>query len=169
MQILKQDHPLLHKPSTLATEQQLREKCEELKPIAALLIKTMDDHQALGVSACQIGIDSAMFAMNVDGNIKVCINPQVVAASVDMAKDEEGCLSFPGLFMRINRPAAVVVRYHDVDGNEVTEQLDGLAARVWLHEYDHTQGICFTDRASKLTLNMARKKLAKATKKRIRK
>jgi peptide deformylase len=156
---------ILHKPSITVTDDEFKNDSAELKPIAALLIKTLYEQQALGVSACQIGVDKSMFVMDVDQKLKVCINPYIVAAVSDMVIDREGCLSFPGLYLKVKRPASVIVKYKDIDGREVTEQLDGLEARVWLHEYDHLQGICFTDRVSKLSLDMAKKKLIKAQKK----
>lgn len=164
MQLVNNDHPLLHKPSQPVMAEQLENRGERLKPIASVLIKTMKEKDAYGISACQLGIDLSLFCMEVEGRMRVCANPQIVAASLDMERQEEGCLSFPGLRLAITRPDAVAVRYHDIDGNEVLEQLEGLEARVWLHEYDHTQGICFTDRASRLALQMARKKLAKRLK-----
>ena len=161
MHLVSSDNPILHRPSKPVMEEQLSNGGERLKPIAHELISSMKSHSAYGISACQLGIDLALFAMDVDGRIRICANPQIVASAVRMEKSEEGCLSFPGLYLRVNRPDAVVVRYHNIDGLEVTEQLEGLEARVWLHEYDHTQGICFTDRVSKLVLDMAKRKLAK--------
>jgi peptide deformylase len=155
---------ILHKPSAVVDDKEFSNDSAELKPIAALLIKTLYEQQALGVSACQIGIDKSMFVMDVDSKLKVCINPTIVAAVADMALDKEGCLSFPGLHLKVKRPASVIVKYKDIDGREVTEQLEGLEARVWLHEYDHCHGVCFTDRVSKLTLDMAKKKQNKIQK-----
>lgn len=163
--MIPSNDPLLHRPSQPVTEEQMANGGERLKPIATMLVKAINDHRALGVSACQIGIDMAMFATYVDGQIRICANPQIVASSTTMEKQMEGCLSFPGLLLSVNRPDAVVVRYNSVDGVEVTEHLDGLSARVWLHEYDHTMGICFTDRVSKLSLDMAKRKLNKRNKK----
>jgi peptide deformylase len=164
MQTIQSNDPLLHRPSQPVSEEQMANGGEQIKPIAAILIKTMKDRNALGVSACQIGIDMAMFATYVDGVIRICVNPLIVASATNMEKQPEGCLSFPGLYLKVNRPDAAVVRYHNVDGVEVTEHLDGLSARVWLHEYDHTMGICFTDRVSKLSLDMAKRRLNKQNK-----
>jgi peptide deformylase len=164
MKLIPNDDQLLHNPSLPVTEAQMADQCRELKPIAALLLQGINEYQALGISACQLGINMAMFAMDVDGQPRICINPSIVAATSEMYRQEEGCLSFPGLALKVNRPAEVVVRYHNMDGNEVTEHLSGLTARVWLHEYDHTIGVCFTDRVGKLSLNMAKKRLAKAQK-----
>ena len=159
--LVEKNNTILHKASTQVGPELLADNGRGLKPIASLLIEQLSKHQAVGVSACQIGIDLAMFAVDVDHIVKVCVNPQIVAASSDMEKGLEGCLSFPDLWLKVNRPAAVVVRYLNIDANEVTEQLDGFMARAWLHEFDHTNGICFTNRVSKLSLDMANRKLNK--------
>jgi len=157
------DHknPILHKASEQVGQNLLAENARGLKPYIQLLLDQLYKHNALGISACQIGVDLAVFAIDVDNILRVCANPQIVAASSDMHKSPEGCLSFPRLQLKVNRPAAVIARYINADGVEVTEELEGLTARAWLHEYDHTIGICFTDRVSKLSLDMARKKQEK--------
>lgn len=160
--LVDQNNPILHKPNQPVTQELLVDNGKGLKAVAQVLMDNLHKNNAIGISACQIGIDLALFIINVDGHIRVCANPQLVAASADMEKQIEGCLSFPNLELNINRPTAVVVRYTNLDANEVTEQLDGLAARAWLHEYDHTIGICFTNRVSKLVLDMSKRKLAKA-------
>jgi peptide deformylase len=160
-----ENDPILHTACKTVSEESLANFEIEIKPIAKLLIDTMFEHNAYGVSACQIGIDLAMFAMCIYGSVKVCINPQIVAASLNMTKDVEGCLSFPNLRLYVKRPESVVVRYYTIEGQEITEQLDGITARVWLHEYDHCNGICFTDRVGKLSLQMAKKRKEKQAKK----
>ena len=60
------------------------------------------------------------------------------------------------------------MRYKTIEGEEITERLEGLEARVWLHEYDHCQGICFTDRVGKLSINMAKRRQAKKLKRNIK-
>lgn len=166
--IIIENHPLLHKPASIVGDEMFADNGLRLKPIATLLMTTINDNSALGVSACQVGIDLSVFAMMVDGQPRVCVNPQIIAAAVEMEKQPEGCLSFPGMILNVRRPDAVAVRYKTIDGTEVTEHLDGLAARVWLHEYDHTMGICFTDRVSKLGLSMAKKKMIKNSKRNMR-
>lgn len=161
MTLVPHNHPILNKPSQAVSQDMLDNNGAALKPIASLLVDQINRHAALGISASQIGIDLAVFAISVDGQYRICANPQIVAASADMEKADEGCLSFPNLFIKVNRPCAVVVRYHNEHGKEVTEQLDGLTARAWLHEYDHTIGICFTNRVSKLSLAIAKRKLNK--------
>lgn len=158
MDLVKHDDPILHRPSKSVTEEYFQNNGHGLKPIAELLLKKIDETNAYGISACQIGIDLAIFAILVDKQPRVCVNPEIVAAQAGLQKDYEGCLSFPQLYMKVSRPQSIIVRYHNIDAQEVTEQLDGFVARVWLHEFDHIQGICFTDRVSKLTLDMAKRK-----------
>ena len=164
--LVSEQHPILHQPTQNIEDSEFANDSASLKPIASLLIKNLYNNRALGISACQIGINKSMFAMDVDGKLKICINPTIVAAVAEMDSDKEGCLSFPLLVLKVTRPRSVIVRYKDIDGREITEQLENLEARVWLHEYDHTQGICFTDRVSKLKLDMAKKKKEKLQKRR---
>lgn len=161
MQLVQSNDPILSQSCKSVGQELLDNNAAGIKPIAAALIDKIYSLNALGISACQIGIDLALFAIIVDGKTRICANPQIVAAAADMEKDDEGCLSFPGLYLKVNRPNAVVVRYLNEDGKEITEQLDGLAARAWLHEYDHTIGICFTSRVTKLALDIANRKLNK--------
>lgn len=168
MQLVDKDHPILHKASTPVDEALLADNGTGLKPIAALLIDKIYAHNAVGISACQLGMDLAIFAIITEGQTRICANPQIVAALAEMRKDDEGCLSFPGLYLKVLRPYEVIVRYHNEHGKEVTEKIDGFTARAWLHEYDHTMGICYTDRVSKLALDMATRKLNKQ-RRRIRK
>lgn len=167
MEIVNHTNPVLHGKNNLVSEEQFKENSAELAPIATLLIQKMNELGCTGLSACQLGINLAMFAVSIGGNVRICMNPQIVAAALDMETAEETCPTFPGLVLKVRRPGAVVVRYTNMDGTETVEQLDGAAARAWLHEYDHTQGICFTNRVSKLVLDMARKRATKM-KKRIK-
>lgn len=164
MQLILNTDPLLHRPSTRISEDVLADGGKGLKPYASILIDSINKYNALGISACQLGLDLAMFVMITGDTIRVCANPQIVAAAVDMELGDEGCLSFPNLRLKVRRPSGVVVKYHNQDGVEVTEKLEGLDARVWLHEYDHTNGVCFIDRVSKLSLNMAKKRQMKLVK-----
>jgi peptide deformylase len=73
----------------------------------------------------------------------------------------EGCLSHPNLFLKVRRPVRLVAKYLDINAKECTIELYDIDARCFLHEYDHLQGIEFTDRVSRLKLDMARKKQKK--------
>ena len=75
-----------------------------------------------------------------------CFNPRILKYSRQTSIMEEGCLSYAGLFLKIERPNSVVVKYEDVDKHYHKIKLDGFAARVFQHEYDHMEGIDFTQR-----------------------
>ena len=165
---IESNDPLLHRPAKLITEDQTADYKNILQPVASLLVTAIYDKDALGVSACQIGVDMSMFAMLVNDKVRVCVNPEIVAASFKMVMMREGCVSFPELFLSVKRPESIAVRYKTIEGEEITERLEGLEARVWLHEYDHCQGICFTDRVGKLSINMAKRHQAKKLKRNIK-
>jgi peptide deformylase len=89
------------------------------------------------------------------------INPEVVAASEELASREEGCLSLPGQYADISRPAKVRVRYLDQSGAKQEIEAEGLLAACLQHEIDHLDGVLFVDHLSALKRNMIMRRLAK--------
>ena len=117
--------------------------------LAKTLIQNMLHYDGVGLSANQIGIDERAFAMIRDleyNDIIVCFNPRVIKRYDDEVWCEEGCLSFPDEIINIQRPDRIVVKYEDEDKKDHKIKLDGFAARVFQHEYDHLNGIDFTQR-----------------------
>ena len=92
------------------------------------------------------------------------INPEIIARSSDLATREEGCLSLPGQFAEITRPALVKVRYLDETGARREIEANGLLAACLQHEIDHLDGVLFVDHLSALKRNMILRKLSKAQK-----
>ena len=127
------------------------------------LAQTMIQHNGLGLAANQIGLPYRAFAITGE-QIIVCFNPKIVDFSTEKVYLEEGCLSFPGLFVKVKRPRSVRVRYTEPNGNVVTKTFEGMTARVFQHELDHLDGIRHTDRANRLHLEQARKRAKKAPK-----
>lgn len=164
MQILSNENPMLHRPSKLVSSDILEDNGRQLKSFASLLMSKAEEKLLVGLSACQIGIDLSMFVMFSNGETRFCVNPEIVAATIDMKMDEESSIHYPNLLLKINRPVGIMARYLNVDGKEVTEKLEGSAARIWLHQFDHCNGICIVDRVGKLKLQLAKKKLLKITK-----
>ena len=117
--------------------------------LSRVLIDNMIHHQGIGISANQIGIWERAFAMIRDlenNEIIVCFNPRIVKSYSEEVEMEEGCLSYPELFLKIKRPDKIVVKYEDEDKKTHKMKLQGLASRVFQHEYDHMEGIDFTQR-----------------------
>ena len=117
--------------------------------LSKILIDNMIHHNGIGISANQIGIWERAFAMVRDlehQEIIVCFNPRIIKSYTEEVEMEEGCLSYPELFLKIKRPDKIVVKYEDEDKKTHKMKLEGLASRVFQHEYDHMEGIDFTQR-----------------------
>jgi peptide deformylase len=126
--------------------------------------------RGLGLSANQVGIDSKVFVMGVDEkNRKNVFNPKVISVSKETELAREGCLSYPGLWLSVKRPKQVTLSYQSVDGTHVVETFVGLQARIAQHEFDHMEGLNFSDHVSQLKLDMALKSLNKRARKYLRK
>ena len=117
--------------------------------LSRVLIDNMIHHEGIGISANQIGIWERAFAMVRDlenNEVMVCFNPRIIKSYSEEVEMEEGCLSYPELFLKIKRPDKIVVKYEDEDKKTHKIKLQGLASRVFQHEYDHMEGIDFTQR-----------------------
>ena len=117
--------------------------------LSNILKESMIYHKGIGLSANQIGIWERVFVMIRDleyNETITCFNPKILKESKKTIVMEEGCLSYPDLFLDIERPESVVIKYEDEDKKIHKMKLDGLAARVFQHEYDHMEGIDFTQR-----------------------
>ena len=118
--------------------------------LSRVLIDNMIHHEGIGISANQIGIWERAFAMVRDlenNEVMVCFNPRIIKSYSEEVEMEEGCLSYPELFLKIKRPDKIVVKYEDEDKKIHKMKLQGLASRVFQHEYDHMEGIDFTQRS----------------------
>ncbi len=146
----------------------LRQKAHEVEDfdgrLAALagdMFDTMRARHGVGIAANQVGVLKRLFTWEVEagdpdeegGTSDVVggavVNPTLLEASEDIDEDDEGCLSFPGLFYPVKRPLQVHVAYQDLGGEHHEVELEGFLARVWLHEMDHLNGILFIDHLAK--------------------
>jgi peptide deformylase len=151
---------VMHRPARQVTAYD-----EELRVLAADMVATMYAADGVGLAACQIGVDLAIFVYDCpdeDGVVHrgVVCNPVLeLPEGKDRRLDEgdEGCLSYPGAFVECARPDRALVRGRDLDGHDVVHEGDGLLARCLQHEADHTYGRVFGDRIG----DRARKKLRK--------
>lgn len=124
------------------------------------MIKTMFEHNGIGLSAIQAGIKKRIFIMGNEQNLVACINPKILEKHGEV-RDVEGCLSFPDLWMHVDRAEKIKVKYQDIRGMTVERELEGLLSRVFQHEYDHLNGICFVNKVGPVTLERAKEKRKK--------
>jgi peptide deformylase len=129
-----------------------------------LLIDTMFAHDGIGLAANQVGISARVFVMGHKDNPEAAqafFNP-IVLANVDEIDDlEEGCLSFPGIYVNIKRPKKILARWQNSQGEWQESEFDGYNCKCFLHELDHLEGIVFQDRVSVLKWALAVKKTKK--------
>ena len=137
----------------------------EIKNLVSVLASTLKKASGLGLSAVQVGVLKRVFivdlsAVNINETLRVFINPEIIESSGEVEL-EEGCLSFPGLYLKIVRPAKVKVRATDLDGNRFEMEAAGMVARAILHEYDHLEGTLFIDHLSSLSRTLIKGRLKK--------
>jgi peptide deformylase len=136
-------HPILHervKPCS---------KDLDRPEMSRILKENMTHYEGVGLSANQIGIDERVFIMMLNMETEetiTCFNPRIIKRYEDDVWCEEGCLSFPDEIINIQRPNRIVVKYEDEDKKDHKIKLSGMAARIFLHEFDHLEGIVFTER-----------------------
>lgn len=119
------------------------------------LAETMLANGGIGLAAPQCGLPYRVFVM-LGTEIMPFFNPRIVHRDDDDILLEEGCLSYPGLMVKIKRARTIKVRYAEPNGNVKTEVFDGMTARIFQHELDHLDGIRYTDRANRIHLDRAR-------------
>lgn len=125
----------------------VKEFTPELAAFVEELYDTMVKGHGVGLAANQVGKLLRIFVTGVDGDKqRVFINPEIIATSPEEADYEEGCLSLPGLYTHVTRPAAVKIQAWNEKGRPFTFETDGFLARVILHENDHLNGVLFIDR-----------------------
>lgn len=145
----------------------LKEPCKEIdfeevpgQTVAYMSMSLMESvkyYDGLGLSMNQCGINARMFAIQMmdEGKCYCLINPKVLAKSTEMQKVNEGCLSFPGLFLTIERPNWVEMEFQAANGEVLQKRFEGIYATCALHELDHLDGKVFTDLVPKTKLQIA--------------
>ena len=130
----------------------------------------MIQNKGIGLAANQIDLKKRVFVM---GSTDLpnfpkpfaLFNPTILEVSKERVLDTEGCLSFPGLLLKISRPSWIVGQWQNAQGETKEGKIQGYLAKCFQHEFDHLNGICFVDRVGKLKLQLALKKLNKLRKK----
>ncbi len=151
-------------------EEVLGEKCQPitkfdsgLRVLVDAMFETMSEADGVGLAAPQVGVSSRLFVINIQGVEKrAYINPQIIETSIETDTAEEGCLSIPGVWHDVQRPARVTVQAQDIEGKVFTVKAEGLLARAIQHENDHLNGVLFIDRLS----DEEREKMVRAYEKR---
>ena len=142
----------------------LRTKCEVVTNFDENLAKLLDEMQetmlyedpetgliGVGLAANQVGINQRIILITLGvgtkkaGKILPMINPEILELSKETVKMEEGCLSLPNVFGKVVRPAKVKVKWQNLAGNWCERKFEGWDARIFLHEFDHLEGVLFTD------------------------
>lgn len=119
---------------------------DHIRMILDDMLETMKAHDGAGLAAPQVGILKRMFIAMVDGELIELINPEILAADGEQYEDE-GCLSLPGMVGTVKRPAYIKMKGLDRNGQEVVYEGNGFMPIVLSHEYDHLDGILYTDKA----------------------
>ncbi len=137
----------------------------QVRALSDRMLATMYQAPGIGLAAPQVGQSLRLAVIDLMPDNRpapmVLVNPEVTKASEETATREEGCLSLPGHYADVTRPARVLVRYHDLLGARQQIEADGLLAACLQHEIDHLDGRLFVDHLSPLKRNMILRKLAK--------
>ena len=146
------------------------EDIKDRQELSDAMFESMSKYGGIGLSANQVGLPFNMFVIgghpSIEKGLKMtCFNPMIVSASEETVRMKEGCLTFPFIFLDIERPRKVVVKYTDNKGDLQEAHLDGMMSRIFQHEYDHMLGRNFTERVSKFKLKRAMEKRDKMLKK----
>ena len=143
LQLTPNTHPILHervKPCS---------KDLDRPEMSRILKENMIHYEGVGLSANQIGIGERVFIMMLNMETEetiTCFNPRIIKRYDDNVWCEEGCLSFPDEIINVERPDRIIIKYEDEDKKDHKIKLSGMAARIFLHEFDHLEGIVFTQR-----------------------
>ena len=168
--LILEPNPLLHQVSEIVTNID-----DKIIDLAEKLIVTMEYHKGLGLAAVQVGVLKKIIAVNIintglEGDkplnlkegVMILINPEVVEQSDDKKTYAEGCLSFGNIYPEIERANRVKIKYLNLDGKEnFLEVSDNIISACLQHEIDHTNGIVFLDRLSRMKREFMMKKYLK--------
>lgn len=159
LKIITYGHPTLRKKAEPITE-----ITDEIRKLAQDMIETMQVADGIGLAAPQINKSIRMIVIGldlIDDDLEpmAFINPEILEFSEETEVMEEGCLSIPGIREDVVRPRGIKVKFQTLEGKTETWEVEGLLARVFMHEIDHLDGIMFTDRVSPLKKKLLEPKL----------
>jgi peptide deformylase len=163
IQLFQYPHETLSQKSSPWTDTDRIAGYDDIEKFESEFLKLMVNEHGMGLAANQIGITKKFFAIGHDSfdtftKHAIIWNPRVLKFSEDKVIDTEGCLSFKGIWLKVERPQTVEVTYETTQGKTRFAKLDGMESKCFQHECDHLEGITFNKRVSKLRWDMARKK-----------
>jgi peptide deformylase len=141
--IIKYPDPILRKKC-----EEVRRVTEEIRSLGFEMIEIMTENEGIGLAAPQVGELKRIIVVQTEKGSEIFINPKIIKKSKETIIDEEGCLSFPGLFLKIKRAKEVEIEALNERGEKIQVRAEGLPARIFQHEIDHLDGILFIDRLS---------------------
>ena len=130
------------------TAEPVKDIDDKIRALAQEMLETMRIGKGIGLAAPQVDLGIRLFVTDVEDRPLVFINPEVVLTSQELSDLEEGCLSIPGIYAKLKRPASVRIQAWNERGRPFNLDAEGLQARVILHELDHLNGVLFVDRLS---------------------
>lgn len=148
---------------------EIPEDYPNLKQLVEDMFETMYHSEGVGLAAPQIGLSIRLFVIDaspfaedepeLEGFKRVYINPKIIERTGDSVQFNEGCLSIPNIREDVDRPDSVTIEYYDENFQLKTETYEGIVARIVQHEFDHLEGILFTDKVSPIRRQMLKSKL----------
>ena len=152
-EIKKYPNPILRKKS-----EELEEITPEIKELVLAMTEIMEKNQGVGLAAPQVGelkrvivvhpIKERSLEEKSEKRPQIFINPEIIKKTKETEIDEEGCLSFPELFLKIKRAKEVEIEALNLNGEKIQIKAEGLPARIFQHEIDHLDGVLFIDKLS---------------------
>jgi peptide deformylase len=161
LKIVKFPNPILR---TATVDWDFNNPPTDAETLEKEMVNAMLAYDGIGLAATQVGLPYRVFTMGYRGDpesAQAFFNPQVVATVDELEDLEEGCLSFPGVYVNIKRPKKILARWQNSKGEWQESEFDGYNCKCFLHELDHLEGIVFQDRVSTLKWAMAVKKTKK--------
>ena len=163
IQIFQYPHETLMQISSHWTKDDSIEGYNDIEKFEHDYIKLMKDNFGMGLAANQVGITKRFFGIGHDSfdrfkKSAIIWNPRLIKTSEEKVIDVEGCLSFKGIWLKVERPKTVEVQYETTQGKTRYARLDGMESKCFQHECDHLEGVTFNRRVSKLRWDMANKR-----------
>lgn len=157
LDVKKYPDPVLRKRAS-----EIREITPEIRKLAADIAETMLKEDGVGLAAPQVGISQKIIAVQTENGPSVFINPKIIKKYGKKVSMEEGCLSLPGIWLKIKRPEGAEIEAIDLDGKKLNIKAEGFQARVFQHEIDHLNGVLIIDRVGLFSRLKAKKQLKRS-------